>query len=74
MKVPVFYFLIKGWRFDHSDQVILSAEKNMFVLEEQCYDEDNIFFIGSVILVDESVTSILLHNMNSDNKLLCVLT
>ena len=31
-------------------------------------------FIGYVILVDESVTLILLHNMNSDNKLLCVLT
>ena len=69
-KVPFFCNLMKLLKFNHSEQVSLSEEKDMLCinyLEEKDYYDDDVL----LSLVDVSVTITLLTIIN--NEILCVL-
>ena len=67
-KVPFFYNLMKLLKFNHSEQVSLSEEKDMLsIFEEEDYYDDDVL----LSLVDMSVTITLLTIIN--NEILCVL-
>ena len=67
-KVPFFYNLMKLLKFNHSEQVSLSEEKDMVcIFEEEDYYDDKVW----LSLVDMSVTITLLNIII--NELLCVL-
>ena len=63
-----FYNLMKLLKFNHSEQVSLSGEKDMVcIFEEEDYYDDEVL----LSLVDMSVTITLLTIIN--NEILCVL-
>ena len=67
-KVPIFYNLMKLLKFNHSEHVSLSEEKDMLsIFEEEDYYDDDVL----LSLVDMSVTITLLTIIN--NAKLCVL-
>ena len=67
-KVPFFCNLMKLLKFNHSEQVSLSEEKDMLcIFEEEDYYDDEVL----LSLVDMSVTITLLTIIN--NEILCVL-
>ena len=67
-KVPYFYNLMKLLKFNHSEQVSLSEEKDMlFIFEEEDYYDDEVL----LSLADMSVRITLLTIIN--NAILCVL-
>ena len=66
-KVPFFYNFMKLLKFNHSEQVTLSEEKDMLrIFEEEDYYDDGVL----LSLVDMSVTITLLTIIN--NEILCV--
>ena len=66
-KVPFFYNLMKLLKFNHSEQVSLSEEKDMVcIFEKEDYDDEIL-----LSLADMSVTITLLTIIN--NEILCVL-